>query len=446
MMDPYYRTIRGFQTLIEKDWVSFGYKFQDRVGHAHLAKSAELSPVFQQWIDCVWQLWVQFPTEFEFNEQLLIAILDSLYSCRYGNFLFNCQLDRELHHVKQRCFSLWRDVNRHLPAYRNPLYRHATFLRSFALPPVPGVMSAPPCSSRSNRSPRTHTHTHAPPQPVADSVADAAPMSQCCAVVPPVDLTPDLKKLRLWTGYYLRWEKLCTREPPMAFDRDGCPSPFHPALALAAVSATVPPHLLPHPAHSLQPSAVCPELPVSVGGSVVVASSSSSITGSGSSSGSNSIHALPHSTAASAHADLCVAAVTGKSQQLTAPPPVQRHGGLGALLLASPPPPPVYLDHYHAQLLQALQQVHSQWVREMCRPLVLAAVHRAVDRVAWRQWLDAQNQLRTVRRHVALAEARLAVEKVLRGAMEAISYQLGQDEGREVREGTTSAEKTRSGQ
>ncbi len=37
----------------------------------------------------------QFPTAFEFNERLLLTILDHLYSCRFGTFLYNCESARD---------------------------------------------------------------------------------------------------------------------------------------------------------------------------------------------------------------------------------------------------------------------------------------------------------------------------------------------------------------
>ncbi|XP_053476027.1 myotubularin-like [Ictalurus furcatus] len=57
MLDSHYRTLRGFQVLIEKEWISFGHKLASRVGlgdenHAN----SERSPLFVQFIDCVWQM------------------------------------------------------------------------------------------------------------------------------------------------------------------------------------------------------------------------------------------------------------------------------------------------------------------------------------------------------------------------------------------------------
>ncbi|KAM8752815.1 phosphatidylinositol-3-phosphate phosphatase MTMR1 isoform 6-T6 [Rhynchonycteris naso] len=92
MLDSYYRTIKGFETLIEKEWISFGHRFALRVGHGNDNHAdADRSPIFLQFIDCVWQMTRQFPSAFEFNELFLITILDHLYSCLFGTFLCNCE-------------------------------------------------------------------------------------------------------------------------------------------------------------------------------------------------------------------------------------------------------------------------------------------------------------------------------------------------------------------
>lgn len=176
-LDPYYRTMRGFAVLVEKDWCSFGHRFWDRCGHASSEKYfqtaqgygeenseeesgeesvggggfepqaaanafwgftkqitanfqssgeghsshgkggahlKETSPVFHQFLDCVWQIMRQFPARFEFNEKWLLELFDGLYECKYGTFLYNSEGERNgLSEVgmkppaSTRCFSIW---------------------------------------------------------------------------------------------------------------------------------------------------------------------------------------------------------------------------------------------------------------------------------------------------------------------------------------------------
>ncbi|XP_051506911.1 myotubularin-like isoform X3 [Myxocyprinus asiaticus] len=102
MLDSYYRTLRGFQVLLEKEWISFGHKFASRIGHGDKNHAdQDRSPIFLQFIDCVWQMTKQFPTAFEFNERLLVVILDHLFSCRFGTFLYNCESARESNQKKE---------------------------------------------------------------------------------------------------------------------------------------------------------------------------------------------------------------------------------------------------------------------------------------------------------------------------------------------------------
>ncbi|CAB1422024.1 unnamed protein product [Pleuronectes platessa] len=123
MLDGYYRTIRGFEVLLEKEWLSFGHRFQLRIGHGDKNHTdADRSPVFIQFIDCVWQLTRQFPAAFEFNEYFLVTILDHLYSCLFGTFLCNSEQQRVKEEVPRRTGSLWSYINSQLEEFTNPLY------------------------------------------------------------------------------------------------------------------------------------------------------------------------------------------------------------------------------------------------------------------------------------------------------------------------------------
>ncbi|XP_058239336.1 myotubularin-related protein 2 isoform X6 [Hemibagrus wyckioides] len=125
MLDPHYRTIHGFQNLIEKEWVSYGHRFQQRVGHGDQNHTdADRSPIFLQFIDCVWQMTQQFPAAFEFNEYFLLTLLDHLYSCLFGTFLFNSEQQRLTEEAQKCTVSLWSFINSQWEEFVNPMYVH----------------------------------------------------------------------------------------------------------------------------------------------------------------------------------------------------------------------------------------------------------------------------------------------------------------------------------
>ncbi|CAK1541397.1 unnamed protein product [Leptosia nina] len=121
LLDPYYRTLHGFRVLIEREWLDFGHKFAERCGHQVGGDDPnERSPIFLQWLHIIYQLMLQFPCAFQFNEAYLIKLATHVHSCMFGTFLCNSRRERALAgdpgpHVWQLLVA---------PAYRNHLYVH----------------------------------------------------------------------------------------------------------------------------------------------------------------------------------------------------------------------------------------------------------------------------------------------------------------------------------
>lgn len=213
-LDPYYRTFEGFMTLVEKEWVSFGFKFAMRSDHggcigakysninSNLSKkqqtdvdtqdseapqsqsqilqqlqavtsqlssngakvasflqraathikntavsasnqaseidiedgklsfsgssyngSSEKSPIFHQFLDCVYQLYRQHPSKFEFNSRFLKRLFYHHYSCQYGTFLCNSERElEEIHKLQNSTVSVWDYFNSRTAEFTNPTY------------------------------------------------------------------------------------------------------------------------------------------------------------------------------------------------------------------------------------------------------------------------------------------------------------------------------------
>ena len=83
MLDPFYRTIAGFRTLIDHVWRHSNFPFSKATGIGSPVKTQS----FVHFLDCVWQIWHQMPSEFEISEDLLVFLGRNLSSGRYGTFL-----------------------------------------------------------------------------------------------------------------------------------------------------------------------------------------------------------------------------------------------------------------------------------------------------------------------------------------------------------------------
>ncbi|XP_064618787.1 myotubularin-related protein 10-A-like isoform X2 [Lineus longissimus] len=126
LIDVHCRTISGFQSLVQKEWVAMGHKFTQRLGITAKNEQEE-SPIFLLFLDCVWQLLQQFPSSFEFSETYLTTLWDSAHIGLFGNFLFDCvHTSSKLCKEQLKLESVWnwhvQFSDKDLALFKNPLF------------------------------------------------------------------------------------------------------------------------------------------------------------------------------------------------------------------------------------------------------------------------------------------------------------------------------------
>lgn len=134
LIDPHFRTILGFQTLLQKDWIAMGHPFSSRLGHI-LNSDMQQSPILLLYLDCVWQLLLQFPSAFEFTETYLTTLWDCAHMTVFDTFLFDCEHDRlaasrdTSKPIVLRTLWDWGEVfvEKDIALFRNPMYDPSKF-------------------------------------------------------------------------------------------------------------------------------------------------------------------------------------------------------------------------------------------------------------------------------------------------------------------------------
>ncbi|CAG8435446.1 9144_t:CDS:2 [Ambispora gerdemannii] len=148
MLDPFYRTIKGLQVLIEKEWIAFGHPFRARGDLPNTLLSSDPrkhnsnnsssgigiqepaniqsapAPVFLLFLTCVHLIVKQFPSAFEYNDFLLLCLARAgAGNSPFGDFLCNSECERDYLRLRERTTSIWGWVKERKQWFRNAGYQ-----------------------------------------------------------------------------------------------------------------------------------------------------------------------------------------------------------------------------------------------------------------------------------------------------------------------------------
>jgi hypothetical protein len=131
LSEPAVKSGKSLTIKRSTSYYSTGGNEDESNGYGHVRK--EHCPIFLLFLDCVYQLILQYPTAFEFTEFFLQRLWSSSYSCLYDSFLFDSEKDRldmiarssmmsGLGSLQPRMKSAWEGIGMS-ENDKNPLYK-----------------------------------------------------------------------------------------------------------------------------------------------------------------------------------------------------------------------------------------------------------------------------------------------------------------------------------
>jgi len=122
-LDRYHRTLEGFLSLIEFEWIMLGHRFQSRLRN----DTKKGSPIFIQFLEIVAMMMRKYPNAFEFQPKLLTDLAVESVCPTTGTFLYNCEKERRQYNPGKTRTSFLRYVLEHRDEYYNTTQQIAKY-------------------------------------------------------------------------------------------------------------------------------------------------------------------------------------------------------------------------------------------------------------------------------------------------------------------------------